>query len=139
MVLDSAAGAVLVCGAAGCAGAAVLRRRNRPAAGLLAAALACAAAAELGAGDWLDVLACALAAAGAGALVIGRHGRPLPMSWLDAAMGAASVGALAAALGAGPAGAVAAGGVAAAPSLARWRLSPALVVALPGLAALGAP
>jgi diguanylate cyclase (GGDEF)-like protein len=134
MVLDSAAGAVLVCGAAGCAAAAVLRRGNRPAAALLAAALTCAAVAELGGGDWLSVAACALGAAGAAALVIARHGRPLAMSWLDALMGASSAGALAAALGEG---AVAAAGVVGVVSLARWRLSLGIVSGLVGIAALG--
>src|SRR4051794_8431567 len=45
-----AAGGVLVCGSLACAGAAILRRRHRVAATLLAAALACAAADSFGAG-----------------------------------------------------------------------------------------
>src|SRR3954462_6578159 len=137
MVLDSAAGGVLVCGAAGCAAAAILRRRSRPASLLLAAALACAAAGELGGEDWLGIAACARAAGGAGALVESRFGPPLAMSWLDAAMGATSVGALAVALGADAGGAVAAAGIAATPALARWRFSPALVGVLTGIAVLG--
>src|SRR4051812_12602905 len=137
MVLDSAAGAVLVCGAAGCLAAAVVRRGDRPAGVLLAAALACAAAAELGAPGWLTVAACGLAAAGLGALVIARHGPPLAMSWLDAAMGASRSGALTAALGAGAHGAVAAAGAAGGVALARWRVSPAGLAAVAGLVALG--
>jgi diguanylate cyclase len=137
MVLDSAAGGMLACGAAASAGTAVLRRHGRPAAGLLAGALACAAARELGGGRWLLIVACALAAGGAGALVVARHGRPLRLSWLDAAMGASAAGALAVALGADAATALALAGAAGVPSLARWRLSPALVAALLGLVALG--
>src|SRR3954453_18376340 len=132
MVLDSAAGGVLVCGAAGCAAAAVLRRRSRPASLLRAAALACAAAVELGGEDWLGIAACALAAGGAGALVERRFGPPLAMSWLGAAMGATSVGALAVAVGADAGGAVAAAGIAATPALPRRGGQHALVRRLHG-------
>jgi diguanylate cyclase (GGDEF)-like protein len=136
MVLDSAAAVVLACGTGACAGAAVLRRRNRPAAVLLAAALAAAAGRELGGGAWLPALACALGAAGAGALVVERCA-PSRLSWLDAAMGASAAGALAVALGADAPAALAAAGLPAVPALARWRLSPGLLAALLGLLALG--
>ena len=137
MVLDSAAGAVLVGGAVACLASAVLRRRNRPAAVLLAAALACAAAKEFGGGDWLSGAACLLGVGGVGAVVIARYGPPLAMSWLDAAMGAASAAALTAVLGADAAGALAAAGVVGGLALGRWRLSPAQAGVVTGLAALG--
>ncbi len=136
MVLESAAAVLEACGAAACVGEGVLRRRNRVAALLLAAALAAAAGRELGGGDWLPVAACVLGAAGAGALVVARHG-PVRQSWLDAAMGASAAGAVAVALSADAATAVAVAGLAGAPALARWRLSPGLAAALLGLAALG--
>jgi diguanylate cyclase (GGDEF)-like protein len=137
MVLESAAGGVLVLGASACAASAVLRRRNRPVALLLGAALACAAARELGGGDWLSAAACVLGAGGLGAVVFVRCGQPLAMSWLDAAMGAAVGAALPAALGAGLPGALAAAGVVGGLALGRWRLSPAQVGVATGLAALG--
>ncbi len=130
-------GGILACGALACAGTAVLRRHGRPAAALLAAALACAAAHEFGAGDGLLVAACVLAAGGAGALVVAREGVPPRQSWLDAVMGASAAGALAVALGADAATAVAAAGAVGVAALARWRLSPALGAALLGLVALG--
>jgi diguanylate cyclase len=127
-------GGILACGALACAATAVLRRRGRPAAALLATALACAA---VRAGDGPLVAACLLAVGGAGALVVARHGPPPRQSWLDAAMGASAAGALAVALGADASGALAAAGAAGVPALARWRLSPALGAALAGLVALG--
>src|SRR3954469_17048648 len=133
MVLESAAGGVLVCGSVGCAGAAVLRRASRPSGALLTLALAAAAAWELGAPDGLLVAACALATAGALLLV----GRPLAMSWLDAGMGASAAAALAGALGAGTATTPPPAGVAATLALARWRVTPATLAAVAGLVALG--
>jgi diguanylate cyclase (GGDEF)-like protein len=53
-------------------------------------------------------------------LIVRRLGPPARLSWLDAAMGASSVGALA--TPAGPYAAVAAGGLAAALGLGRWRV-----------------
>src|SRR4051794_36780191 len=120
MVLESAAGGVLVCGSVGCAGAAVLRRASRPSGALLTLALAAAAAWELGAPDGLLVAACALATAGALLLVV----RPLAMSWLDAGMGASAPAALAGALGAGTATPPAAAGVAATRALPPRRGGP---------------
>jgi diguanylate cyclase (GGDEF)-like protein len=127
-------GGILACGALACAAIAVLRRRGRPVAALLAAALACSAVRA--AGGPLDA-ACLLAAAGAVALVVARHGAPPRQSWLDAAMGASSAAALALALGGDAATAAAVAGAVGVPSLARWRLSPALAAALLGLVALG--
>jgi diguanylate cyclase (GGDEF)-like protein len=63
-----------------------------------------------------------LALAGATVLVVRRLGPPAPMSWLDAAMGASSVGALG--WLAGPDAAIVAGGVVALAALSRWHLSP---------------
>ena len=133
-----AAGGVLVCAGLASACAAVLRRRSRVGATLLAAALACAAAQRFGAGQALEVAACALAALGVLAMVVGRLGRPLWLSWLDLAMCASATGALAGATGVALPAGLAATGVAAALGLARWRVSPALACALVGLAALGA-
>jgi diguanylate cyclase (GGDEF)-like protein len=123
-------GGILACGALACAATAVLRRGGRWAAALLALALACAAGGLL-------IAACLLAGAGAAALVVARHGVPPRQSRLDGAMGASAAGALAVALGADAATAIAVAGAAGVPSLARWRLSPALVAALLGLVALG--
>jgi len=62
---------------------------------LFGAALAASAADEAGAGHTFHDVAVALAFAGVIAMVLIRLGRPLTMSWLDAAMGACAVGALA--------------------------------------------
>jgi diguanylate cyclase (GGDEF)-like protein len=132
-----AAGGVLVCGAVACAASAVLRYRSRLAAMLFAVALACAAADQFGAGQTLQAIACGCAAAGALAMVIGRLGRPLPLSWLDLVMAGSAVGALAVTTGAELPATVAAIGVAATLGLARWRVSLALALGLAGLAALG--
>ena len=59
-------------------------------------------------------------------MVLARLGRPLPLTWLDFAMGACAVGALAVTTGAELPATLAASGVAAALGLARWRVSPAL-------------
>src|SRR4051794_8589261 len=136
MVVE-AAGGVLVCGAVVCAASAVLRYRSRLAAMLFAVALACAAADRFGAGPALDAIACGFATGGAVAMVIGRLGRPLPLSWLDSVMAGCAVGALAVTTGAELPATLAAAGVAAALGLARWRVSLALALALAGVAALG--
>ena len=104
---------------------------------LFAVALACAAADQFGAGAALHATACVVAVAGAVALVIERLGPPLPLSWLDFVMGGCAVGALAVTTGAELSANLAAAGVAATLSLARWRVSLALGLALAGLAALG--
>ena len=128
---------MLVCGALGCAGAAVAGRRHRAAATLLAGALGSAAADAFGAPAALHVIACALAALAVLMMVPARLGRPSPLTWLDFLMGACAVGALAVTTGAELAATIAAMGVAAGLGLARWRVSPALALALAGLAALG--
>src|SRR3954471_19587282 len=116
------------------------RPRRRPASAAFAAALACAGARELAApagATELSVAACVLALAGTVALVVERYGWPDRLSWLDAAIGASSVGALAVSMGTPPAAAVAGAGVAAGLGLSRWRVSPVLLCALSGLALLG--
>ena len=132
-----AAGGVLVCGSLACAGSVVLRRHHRVAATLLAVALACAAAQSFGAPDALHAVACGLASLAVLAMVIGRFGRPQPMTWLDFVMGGCAVAALSVTTGAELPATLAATGVAAALGLARWRVSLALACALVGLAALG--
>jgi diguanylate cyclase len=73
---------------------------------------------------WIVVqyAALALALAAIVALVWRRLGRPSAMSWLDAAMGASSVAALA--VPAGPDAAIALGGVAGICALCRWHVRP---------------
>jgi len=140
VLLDWAAGAILIGGAAACAAAAVMRDRGRLPRLLFAAALACAAGAAMldQDADALSLAACLLAAAGAALLVLDLHAGVTRLSWLDAAMGASSVAALAVALGAAPAAAAAAGGVAGTIALARWRPAVPVLAALGGLALLGA-
>ena len=139
MLLDLAAGVVLIAGSVACAAAALLGR-PRLVWLLAAAGLACAAAAELlDTGDEsLAVASCVLVTAGVALLVLRLHPDVTRLSWLDAAMGASSTAALAVALGSGPALAVAVGGVAGVIALSRWRPVVAVVVALAGLALLGA-
>jgi diguanylate cyclase (GGDEF)-like protein len=136
MVIE-AVGAVLAGGSLACAAAAFVRPRHAVAAGLMAAALAAAAAEAFGAGESLQVVACALGFAAAVGMVVSRLGRPAALSWLDLAMGGCAVGALAVTTGAEVSAAVAAAGVAGAVNLARWRMSAALVCGLVGLIALG--
>ncbi|HWK27898.1 MAG TPA: diguanylate cyclase, partial [Solirubrobacter sp.] len=130
-------GGLLVCGSLLCASLAVLRHRNRLAGLLFAAALAVAAAGELSGRDELHAAACAVAFAALAAMVVERLGRPVALSFADAAMGASAVGALAATTGAELSSTLAACGVAAALGLARWRLTWALACGLVGVAALG--
>jgi diguanylate cyclase (GGDEF)-like protein len=140
MVLDSVAGGVLVCGAVGCVLLAARRDRRSPVTAAFAAALACAAGDELGApahGTGLSVAAVGLAFVGMVWVVVGRSGWPARLSWLDAAMGGSSVGALAVTVGAPAPAAVAAAGVAAGLALSRWRVGLALLWALAGVALLG--
>ena len=117
---------VLVAASLVCVGSAVLRHHSRVAAVLFAAALAASAADEFGAGQAFHDVAVGLAFAGALAMVLERLGRPLTMSWLDAAMGACAVGALAVTTGAELPATLAAVGVAATLGLARWRVTIAL-------------
>src|SRR4051794_1944378 len=130
-------GGLLAAASLVCVGSAVLRHRSRVAAAWFAAALAAAAAEAFGAGEAFHAAATVLAFGGVAAMVLLRLGRPLTMSWLDATMGACSVGALAVTTGAELPASLAAMGVAATLALARWRVSIALACGLAGLAALG--
>src|SRR3954447_9338727 len=68
----------------------------------------------------LEYAAVALALVGVVALLLGRFGKPAPMSWLDALMGACATGALL--VPAGPVLAVAGGGIVGILALSRWQL-----------------
>jgi diguanylate cyclase len=144
MFLDWAAGSVLVFGALACAALALRGDHHRLPAAAFAAALAFAAADEIGGGDagalplTLSVLACACGALGLGAMIVGRLGRPDRLSWLDAAMGASAVGAVAVTGGLEAAPVEAGAGAAAALALSRWRVTPALLCGLAGIVILGA-
>jgi len=140
MVFDMFAGVVLVAGAAASVASVLVVRRYRPAWLLVAAGLACAAAAELldAEGDAAATVAAALVTAGLVWLVLRQHSDVTRLSWLDAAMGASSSAALAVALGAAATPAVAIGGVFGVIALSRWRPQRGLIVALVGLAVLGA-
>jgi len=70
----------------------------------------------------LEYVALGLALVGVVALLLGRFGRPAPMSWLDAVMGACATGALL--VPAGPVIAVAGGGIVGVLALSRWQLRP---------------
>src|SRR5690349_15264716 len=70
----------------------------------------------------LEYVALGLALVGVVALLLGRFGRPAPMSWLDAVMGACAAGALL--VPAGPVIAVAGGGIVGVLALSRWQLRP---------------
>jgi diguanylate cyclase (GGDEF)-like protein len=144
MLLDWAAGGVLVCGAVACAAMAARRDRGPFAAAAFGVALACAGLRELIAADEGSVSlslssgACAFALVGVGGLIVGRLGGPSRLSWLDAAMGASAVAALAVTAGLRAAPVVAGAGAAAALGLSRWRTTPALLSGIAGLVLLGA-
>ena len=93
--------------------------------------------AEIADSPWLlaGSVACAV---GLGLLVRRRSGAISRLSWLDAAMGGSSIGALAAALGAAGPAIVAAAGVAGSLALSRWRPGWSLLLGAGGLALLGA-
>ncbi|HET8950263.1 MAG TPA: GGDEF domain-containing protein, partial [Solirubrobacteraceae bacterium] len=140
MLLDLVVGVVLLVGSASCAVAAFLGR-PRVVWLLAAAGLACAAVGALldsDADEGLAVASCVLVTAGLVVLVLRLHPDVTRLSWLDAAMGATSTAALAAALGSDGALAVAVGGVVGVIALSRWRPAQPVVVALAGVAALGA-
>ena len=86
---------------------------------------------------WL-VAGCLVCAVGLGLVVRRRLGVISRLSWLDAAMGASSMGAVAAALGARGPAIVAAAGVAGSLALSRWRPGGPLLLGAGGLALLGA-
>jgi diguanylate cyclase len=134
---DVAAGGFLLAGSAACVGAAIRSRARVPSL-LLAAALACAAAAELTAGAVAENAAVAIGTLAIAAFVLGREPDVTRLSWLDAAMGASASGALAVALGADAATVIAVGGALGGLALSRWRPSRSLVLAAAGLVALGA-
>jgi diguanylate cyclase (GGDEF)-like protein len=140
MLYDLLAGVVLAGGSAACVASVLVVRRYRPAWLLVAAGLACAAAAELleADGDAPAIAAAALVTAGLVWLVARQHADVTRLSWLDAAMGASSTAALAVALGSDATVAVAASGVLGVVALSRWRPQRPLIVALVGLAVLGA-
>ena len=140
MIFEWAAGALLIGGSVVCATAALTHDRGRLPRLLLAAALACAASAEVldEGSEWLAVAGCLLAVSGAALLVVSLHPDVTRLSWLDAAMGASSTAALASALGATPSAATATGGVAGVVALSRWRVAIPVLVALGGIACLGA-
>src|SRR5215217_480645 len=139
MLLDLAAGVVLIVGSLACA-AAAFAGRPRIAWLLAAAGLACAAAAELldTNDESLAVASCVLVTAGLTLIVLRLYPDVTRLSWLDAAMGASSTAALAVALGAEPAPAVATGGVVGVIALTRWSPAVPVLVALAGVAVLGA-
>ena len=141
MVLDAAAGGVLIAGAATCAAIALREGGARAARLLFAAALTAAAVAELGDGAWPDDVAagaCMLAAGGIALLVRARVGPISRLSWLDAAMGASAAAALAALAGGDAPQCIAVAGIAGGLGLSRWRPGRDVVIAFAGLAALGA-
>jgi diguanylate cyclase len=70
----------------------------------------------------VEYAAVALALLAVVGLLLGRFGRPAPMSWLDAVMGASAIGALL--VPAGPVIAVAGGGIVGVLALSRWELRP---------------
>jgi diguanylate cyclase (GGDEF)-like protein len=137
---ELAVGVVLVVGSVLCVWAGGVRGSGRVARLAFAAALACAAMAELtgtaSSGPW--VAACVLATVGIAALVLDRGAAVSRLSWLDATMGASSSAAVAVSVGADAAAATAAAGVIGGLALSRWRPGRSVVVALVGLVALGA-
>jgi diguanylate cyclase (GGDEF)-like protein len=139
MLVEIAAGALLLAGAVASLAAALRGRKPRAARVALALALAAAAAGyPAGEPEAAAIAGCALAIVAVVLLVRARLGTIDRLSWLDAAMGASAFAGLAVETGAGAAEAIAAGGVAAGLALCRWRPGWALVLVLVGLAALGA-
>jgi diguanylate cyclase (GGDEF)-like protein len=139
MLVEFAAGAFLLAGAVACAGAVVRGRGARGARLAVALALATAGVGELaGETRWPVIAACVLASIAVALLVLARFGTVDRLSWLDAAMGVSSAGGLVVAVAAGAAEAVGAGAVAGGLALSRWRPGWSVLLALVGLAALGA-
>ena len=100
MLVDSIAGAFLVAGSVACAGAVIARRPVKGARAVLALALAVAGAGALaGEAEPGAVAGCVLATVAGATLVLVRCSPVSRLSWLDAAMGACAVGALAVTLG----------------------------------------
>ena len=132
---------MLIAGGGVAAWAAVWRRGARLASAAFAIALAVAGLALILEATEATLAACLLVVVGLVLLVLDRFETVSRLSWLDAAMGASAVGALAVSLGAGAVPAVAAGGAVGALALSRWRPGWAVLLAVAGLAALagGAP
>ena len=132
---------MLIAGGGFAAWAAVWRRGARLASAAFAIALAVAGAALILEATEATLAACLLVVVGLVLLVLDRFETVSRLSWLDGAMGASAVGALAVSLGAGAVPAVAAGGAVGALALSRWRPGWAVLLAVAGLAALagGAP
>ena len=132
---------MLIAGGGFAACAAVWRGGARLAGAAFAIALAVAGAALILEATGATLAACLLVVVGLVVLVLDRFETVSRLSWLDGAMGASAVGALAVSLGAGAVPAVAAGGAVGALALSRWRPGWAVLLAVAGLAALagGAP
>jgi diguanylate cyclase len=139
MLVDDANTVILAAGGAVCAAAAVLRAPRRVTPAVLGVALILAAAADAGHGDALWDAAAAASVVGLVLLVVERLTRVSRLSWLDAAMGATAVGALALALDAAAAPAIALGGAAGALALSRWRPGPAMLLTGAGVLCLAFP
>jgi diguanylate cyclase (GGDEF)-like protein len=144
MLVDLAAGTVLLAGSAACAVAAVVRARGRGrmASLALAAALACAGISELvesadgSTRSGATIAACLLTGAGVALLVLDHVGTVTRLSWLDGAMGASAAAALAVSMQAGAAPAVAAAGAVGGLALSRWRPGWSVLLAAVGISAL---
>jgi diguanylate cyclase len=141
MVLDAAAGVVLLLGGLACAAAAFKRPGGDLARLLLAASLLAASAAEFARGPrpaGLTAAACVMAAAAIAALVLDRLPDVTRLSWLDAAMGASSAAALAVSLDGTVPDAVAVAGLAGGLGLSRWRPGAGVLATIAALAMLAA-
>jgi diguanylate cyclase len=138
VLAEIAAGGVLLAGGAGCLAVAPMRPSGRLPRVALAAALACAAAAALTGGAGARAAAAALGVVAVAALVVDRAPAISRFSWLDAAMGSSAAAAVAVSLGSEPPAAIAAGGAIGCLALARWRPTRSVLLAVAGLAALGA-
>ena len=140
MLVELAAGAVLIVGGVGCGAAALSKGRDPVAALAFAAALVCAGVGTLvgGPSSAVTIVACALAAVGAARLVLERSASVTRLSWLDAAMGGSATAALGLTLGAGAAAVVAGGAAIGVLALSRWQPSRGVLLGVVGLAALAA-
>ena len=127
---------MLIAGGVVAAWAAVWRRGARLASAAFAIALAVAGAALILEATEATLAACLLVVVGLVLLVVDRTETVSRLSWLDGAMGASAVGALAVSLGAGAVPAVAAGGAVGALALSRWRPGWAVLLAVAGLGAV---
>jgi diguanylate cyclase len=142
MLLELAAGAVLIVGGVGCGVAAFSGGRDIVAALAFAAALACAGVGTLVAADdggpssAVTIVACVVAGVGVARLVVIRSASVTRLSWLDAAMGSSAAAALALTLGADATAVVAVGAAIGAMALSRWQPRRGVLLGVIGLAAL---